>query len=137
MADRFEMRQARRGMLAGLQPSIDGMLGITGGGQMMGQEFGLTLDEIGEMLLENGCHSGVQFLSPDTQQRAVGSVLHQRVLEQVEGLRRNPPTEQQPSLGETVKPSPQSSSGPPRHMFDQVVAELAAEHRADLPNLFG
>ena len=98
MADRFEVRQARCGMLAGLQPLIDRALGIAGGGQMMGQEFGLALDEIGEMLLQHCRDSGVQFLPPGAQQGAVGGVLHQRVLEEVGGLRRDTAAEQQPGL---------------------------------------
>ena len=53
MTDRFEMGRARRGMLAGLQPLIDRAFGIVGRGQMMGQEFGLALDEISEMLLQH------------------------------------------------------------------------------------
>ena len=51
MGNRFEVSRVRRGMLAGLQPLIDGALGVAGGCQMMGEQFGLALDEIGEMLL--------------------------------------------------------------------------------------
>ena len=70
MADRFEMRQARRGMLAGLQPLIDRALGIAGRGQMMGEQFGLALDEIGEMLLQHRRDAGMQFLPSPAQQGA-------------------------------------------------------------------
>ena len=52
MADGFEMRQALGGMLTGLQPLIDSPFGIAGCRQMMGQEFGLALDNVGEMLLQ-------------------------------------------------------------------------------------
>jgi hypothetical protein len=52
MADCFEMGGPLGGMPAGLQPLIDRALGIAGGGQMMRQELGLALDEIGEMLLQ-------------------------------------------------------------------------------------
>ena len=48
MADRLEVSEARRGILTGLQPLIDCALGIAGGSQMMGEEFGLPLDEIVE-----------------------------------------------------------------------------------------
>ncbi len=53
MTDRFEMRRASRGMLAGPQPLTDRALGIVGRGQMMGQELGLALDEVSEMLLQH------------------------------------------------------------------------------------
>ena len=51
----------------------------------MGEQLRLALDEIGEMLLQRRRDARVQFLPPPAQQRAVGSVLHQRVLEQVGG----------------------------------------------------
>jgi hypothetical protein len=53
------------------------------------QEFGLTLDEIGEMVLEHRRDAGLQLLAPGAQQGAVGRVLHQSVLEQVRGLGRD------------------------------------------------
>ena len=45
------MSQTYRRELASLEPLIDRTLGISGGGQMMGQEFRLALDEIGKTLL--------------------------------------------------------------------------------------
>jgi hypothetical protein len=39
-------------MSACLQPLIDSALGIPGRGQMMGQQFRLALDKIGEMLFQ-------------------------------------------------------------------------------------
>ena len=55
MADRFEVGKALGGMPAGFQPLIDRALGIAGARQMMGQEFWLALDEIGEILLQRRC----------------------------------------------------------------------------------
>ena len=135
MTDRFKMRRASRGMLAGPQPLIDRALDLAGGRQMMGKEFGLALDEIGEMLLQHHRDAGVQFLPPDAQQCAVGRVLHQRVLEEVRGLRRDAAAEQEPGLGEPVEAQSKLGGGPLRHMLDQVVAELAAYDRADLADL--
>ena len=76
MADRFEMRQARRGILAGLQPLIDRALGLTGCSQMVCESFGPALNEIGEVLLQHRRDPGVQFLPLAAQQRAIGGVLH-------------------------------------------------------------
>jgi hypothetical protein len=45
------MGRARSGVLAGFQPLIHRALGITGCCQMMIQQLGLALNEIGEMLL--------------------------------------------------------------------------------------
>ena len=66
------MGQARRRMLTRFQPLVDGLLGIAGGGQMMSQEFGLNLNEVGTIPLQNCRNTGVQLLSSRTQQRAVG-----------------------------------------------------------------
>ena len=81
MGNRFVVGRTGRRVLAGLEPLTDRAFSVTGGGQMMGQEFGLAFDEIGEMLLQNGANAGVQFLASRAQQGAVGGVLHQRVLE--------------------------------------------------------
>ena len=51
MGDRFEVSQSRCGMLPGLQPLIDRAFGVAGSRQVMGEQLGLALDEIGEMLL--------------------------------------------------------------------------------------
>ena len=67
MADRFQVRQALGGKLACLQPLIDRVAGIAGGGQMVSQEFGLTFDEIGEVLLQRRCDARVQLLAPVAQ----------------------------------------------------------------------
>ena len=50
MADRFKMGGSRRSMPAGLQPLVDRAFGIAGGRKMMGEQLGLALDKIGEML---------------------------------------------------------------------------------------
>jgi len=81
VADCFEVRQALGSMSAGLQPLIDRAVGCPGGSQMVRKEFGLTLDEVGKVLLERRRDAGVQFLPPDAQQGAVGGILHQGVLE--------------------------------------------------------
>ena len=79
----------------------------------------------------------MQFLPPCAQQGAIGGVLHQRVLEEIGGLRRDTAAEQQPGLGEPIEPGSQFGGGALRHLFDQFVAELAADDRADLPDLLG
>jgi hypothetical protein len=46
---------------------IDGAVAFAGCGQIMGQEFGLALDEIGEVLVQRGCDTDVQFLPSGTE----------------------------------------------------------------------
>ena len=69
MADRFEMRRARRSMLTRFQPLVDGPLGIAGGGEMMRQQFRLALDEIGEILFQHRRDARVQLLPPSRAAR--------------------------------------------------------------------
>ena len=97
------MGKAVGGMATGLQPLIDRTSDISSGGQMMGQQFGLALDEIGEILLQHIGDPGMQFLPPRAQQRAVGGILDQRVLEQVGGLRAVTAKEQQPGIVELIQ----------------------------------
>jgi hypothetical protein len=106
MANRFHMRQARRGMSAGLQPLIDGTFGIAGAHKMMGQEFGLALDEIGKILLQHRRDPSVQLVPPSAQQHAIRGVLHEGVLEEIGGLRSGAAAKQQSGIAELVCPAP-------------------------------
>jgi len=137
MADRFKMRQARRGILAGLQPFVDCTLGIAGRGQMMREQFGLALDTIGEILLKHRRNTGVQLLPLSAQQRAIGGVLHQRMLEEVGGMRRGAAAKQQSRVAELAQRGLQLSLIALRHRLDHVIGKLSAEHRADLGDLLG
>jgi hypothetical protein len=78
---------------------IRGPLGVAGGGQMMGRNLGLALDEIGELLLQPCRDAGVHLLALCAQQGAVGGVLDQRVLEEIRRLRRDAAAEQDPCRG--------------------------------------
>ena len=65
---------------------------------MVGQKFGLALDEIAKMLLQHPRDPGMQVLPPCAQQGTVGGILHERVLEQVCRFRRHTSAEQQAGL---------------------------------------
>jgi len=87
MGNRFDVSQSLRSMLPRPQPLIDRAFGVAGSRQVMGEQFRLALDEIGEMLFQGRRDARVQFLPSPAQQGRVGSVLHQCVLEQVGGVR--------------------------------------------------
>jgi hypothetical protein len=53
-----------------------------------GEKFGLGRDRVGEIGFEHGGDASVDLLTPAAQQRAVGGILYQRVLEGVLGIRR-------------------------------------------------
>ena len=99
MAGRLEMRQTGRRTATCLQPLIDGAGGVAGRRQMVGEVFGLALDKIRELMLQHRRDAGVQLLASGAQQGAVGGVLHQRVLEQLGGIRCHAAAEQQTRLG--------------------------------------
>ena len=52
MGDRFEVGQSRRGMLPRLQPLLDRTFGVVRSRQVVGEQLGLPLGEIGEMLFQ-------------------------------------------------------------------------------------
>ena len=89
------------------------------------------------MLFQRRGDSGVQVLSPSAEQGAIGSVLHQRVLEEVRGVRRRAAAKQQPRSGEPVESGLQLDDGSLRYRLNQLVAKLSANHGPDLPNLLG
>ena len=109
MTDRLAVRRTLGGVLPRLQPLIDGPFGVSGSRQVMGEQFRLALDQIGEMLFQRSCGARVQFLQTPAQQGRVGSVLHQRVLEQVGGVGSRTATEQEPGIAE--RPSRNSCRG--------------------------
>src|SRR5260370_1025093 len=121
MADRFEMRQALRSMPTGLQPLSHRALGVASGSQVMGQEFRLALDQIGEMLLQQRRDAGVQFLPSGAQQRAVSSVLHQRMLEQVRGVWWDAAAEKKTRSGQVIERRFQIRFRPLRNWLNQFV----------------
>ena len=88
MGDRFDMSQASGRILAGLQPLIDRAFGVASSRQVMGEQFRLALDKIGEMLFQRRRDARVQFLPSPAQKCRVGGVLHQRVLEGVSRIGR-------------------------------------------------
>ena len=137
MADRFEVGKALGGMLAGFQPLIDRALGIAGARQMMGQEFWLALDEIGEILLQRRRDPSMQLLPPSAQQHVIGGVLHQRMLESVGGMRSSAAAKQQSCIAELTQRGLQLHLITLRHGLDQFIGKLAAEHRPDLGNILG
>ena len=52
-------------------------------------------------------------------------------------MRQRAAAEQQPGVGEAVERGPQLWCRPPRHVLNQIIAELAADNRTDLRNLLG
>src|SRR5712671_7177258 len=119
MGDRFEVSQSRCGVLPCLQPLLDRAFGVASRRQVMGEQFRLALDEIGEMLFQRRRDAGVQFLPSAAQQGRVGSVLHQRVLEQVGGVWSDAAAKQQSRIAELTQSGLQLLVRTLRYRLDQ------------------
>ncbi len=89
------------------------------------------------MLFQRNRNANVQLLPSPAQQGGVGSVLHQRVLEQIGGVRSGAAAEQQSGLAELTQRGLQFSPITQRHQLDQFIRKLTAEYRADLGNFLG
>src|SRR5580700_6285299 len=104
---------------------------------MMCQEFGLTRDPLGKTPLHYFGDARMQLLPIATQKRAVGGILHQSVLEDVNGLRRRPASEHQfrsdePGQFVLQLPLVSGSDG-----AEQLVRKLTADGSSGLRHLFG
>ncbi len=75
--------------LASLAPIADGLVGKPGLGVMVGDELGQAFGHRGEPLDQNFGDAAVQRAPPGPEQRRIGGVLYQRVLERVGRVRRH------------------------------------------------
>ena len=111
-------RHALQRQLASLLPERNGGFGEARRGEVMGQHLGLGVLDVREALLDHPRDLAVQLLSSALEQRVVGRVLHQRVLEGVGGIGRRAAAERQPRLGQlrecVVELRPAPSGPPPR-----------------------
>jgi hypothetical protein len=83
------------------------------------------------------CDTPVQLLPLAPQQRAIGRVLDQRVLEEEAGLWRRTPAERETGGDELIQRGIQLSRVPLRDGHQQLIGELPAKDRADLRDLPG
>ena len=134
MRNCLDMRKAVGCTLTCLQPLLGGASAISGSSQVVRQQFRLPLDQIGKILFKYGDDAGVQFLPAGSQQRAVGGILDQCVLEPICRLWRYAATEQQPGVVELSERRTEVRLRPLRHRLDQLIAEVAPNHGTDLRN---
>ena len=132
MADRLAVGRALRRPTARLEPVAHGPPGLAGLGQVVREQLGRRPGQLGEPLLQGAGDAGVEQPSAVAQERAVRRVPHQRVLEQVVGLRPFAAPEDQPGAGELVERRRQLALARARHGGQQLVGELPADHGPDL-----
>ena len=135
VADRFRQRRALTRPPPRLVPVFDRLLGEPRLRAVVRQKFWLHVRRLRESLLEDARDAGVQLLAAGLEQRLIGGVLDQRVLEAVGGLGRRAAAEHQLGCDQLVEGGAQLVLGPVGDRGEQLVGELAADHGADLGHL--
>ena len=79
----FDQRRALQRPLTGLAPQARGLLDQPSLGAVTRQQFRLTLGNLRKLALKGFGDASVKRTSRLAQQRAIGGVLHQRMLEQI------------------------------------------------------
>ena len=95
LSDRFRHCGPSSRLLAGHEPIADRFLGEASLGRVLSQERRLGGNDLGELVFQRRRNAAVQLLATAAQQRAVGGVLYQRVLESVFSVGRTPAPEDQ------------------------------------------
>src|SRR5262249_45498572 len=90
----FLIRRALESPLAGLLPIRNGLRGAPCLGVVMRQQFRLLLTRLGKPLRQHLRNLLVVLASGPPEQRRIGGILHQGVLEAVARLRRGAPPEE-------------------------------------------
>ena len=100
MCDRLGERHMPERQAARLLPQRDRLVGQFRLGVVVRQQFGLGRLNVRETLLDHSGDLAVQFLPAPSEQRIVGGILHQCVLEGVKRIGRRALLERQPRGGE-------------------------------------
>src|SRR6516164_3618006 len=86
-ADRLDERQAFAGSVGEEQPEMKRLFELSGAAVVMRQKFRLVLGDLRELALKGFGDTGVKCATRLAQQSAIGRVLHQRMLEEIDRMR--------------------------------------------------
>ena len=121
--------------LTGGLPERNGGLNKARGREVMRQHLGFGGLDVREARLDHAGDLTVQLLPAALEQRVVGRVLYQRVLEGVNRIRRRAATEGQSGRGQLRESVVELGLRHRRDRGDQLVAEFASNRRPDLGDL--
>jgi hypothetical protein len=102
--NRFQVGRARHGTLVCPLPEDNSLLREAGLGVVVGQQFGLRLDDLGEAFCQHLGNALVTLLTGALQQRLVCGLLDEGMFEEIACLRRTPPLLEQFSIHELRQP---------------------------------
>ena len=137
MGRRLGHRRTGDRALAGGAPTADGLLGHAGPGEVLRQQLGPRFRDVRRQGLDRLRDRRMQLPPPREEQRAIGRIQHQRVLEREGGMRRHAGAEHEARLRQPVQQLAQLGLRPPRNGSEQLVGELPADRGADLGDLPG
>ena len=104
--------------------------------QVVRQQFRFGIFGRGKVFFEHSRDLGVQRPAPSLEQRVVGGILHQGVLEGVDGIGQVAAPERESRFGQLVERAVELGLGVGCDCRNELVAELAPDRRADLRDLF-
>src|SRR5215467_5722018 len=133
----FNQRRAPRRPLSRFAPKPRGFLDLPRLGAVTRQQLGLVLGDLRELTFEGFGDPGMKRTSRLAQQRAVGRIPYQYMLEKVGRVRRTTLPAQQTSPNETVKRRSQLRLRLAHNRSQQRMGELASDRRPDLRQLLG
>ena len=107
----FNQGRARQRPFSGLTPQTGSFFDQASLSAVTRQNLRLVLSNVGEPAFEIFGNAGMKCASRFAQERAIGSVLHQGMLEQIRCLWRHALAEQQSGRDEPANANPKSGSG--------------------------
>ena len=135
MRDRFLHGEAAQVALAGAAPIVDGALVAAGLFEMLRQHFRRRVDDVRDALFQHQRDRGMQLLPAGAQHGRIGAVLHQRVLEDVDRVRRRAAQKNHLGFGEPDQCVLQHGVGQAGDRGQDLIGEFAADGGADLQDL--
>src|SRR5262249_26921681 len=129
------MGAVRPRVVSGDRQIIDRLCHIVRLSVMTRNQLGLALGDLRELTFEGFGDSGMKRMSRLAQQRAVGRIPYQYMLERVARVRRATLPEQQTSANEAVKRRLQLHLRLAHDRSQQGMGELASDRRPDLRQL--
>ena len=118
-------------------PQGRGLLDQTSLSEVTRQQFGLVLGNLGELAFKGFGDTSVKRASRLAQQRAIGRILHQRVLEQIRRVRWRALPKQQACLDKAVERRLEFGLRLAGHSSQQNMREFASNSCSNLRHFLG
>ncbi len=135
MRDRFLHREAAQIAVGGLPPIGDGLFVLARRFELLGDHLRGGLGHVRKSFLQHKRDCGMQLLAPRAQHGGIGAVLHQRVLEDIDRVRRRAAQEDEFGFGEPDQRVLQHRIGKARDRGQNFVGEFPSDRGPDLQNL--